>query len=344
MNAIISSGCRSSVFGRRHRIQLIHRQQRFKSTNEDILKKRPYTGKHIRRSTAIDPFAETKLRNPWDKLSTHDNSAVKRPSTPYDKKSLPDSIQPISTGNLRSSGDSIDRLRNAFMQSFSAHRERAQVNSTQQQTPGATLPQNQRTDKSNSESRLDQLLRISKIKSNDKRPRSFRERNHLSDKSPSNALASNFDANVLKKELMKENSLSIAQQKATGVSEDLNKNIILPNRPISVVELSTLTREPKHKVLKTLHDIGERPPRDQSADDYKIDVDVAELIALELGLDPQRQKRTKCYAEDAEKRMLRQGNNESTLDDDVYERYPPRPAVVCICGHVDHGMFYSYIT
>ena len=56
-----------------------------------------------------------------------------------------------------------------------------------------------------------------------------------------------------------------------------------------------------------LRDLGERPPRGPHWDNYKIVVvDAAELVALELGLDPIREKRGKCSMEAAESRMRRQ--------------------------------------
>ena len=138
---------------------------------------------------------------------------------------------------------------------------------------------------------------------------------------------------------MRENSLSKNQNKYTEAAASLNKKLILPNRPISIMQLSSITRESKEKILEVLNDIGERPSHNEAEDDYKVEVDIAELVALELGFDPEREKRRKCSAEDAEKRMLRQGSDASTFDEDAYENLPPRPAVVCICGHVDHGMF-----
>jgi hypothetical protein len=317
-------------------------QYRCNSTGEENLKKISNADRRQTKTLGNDKSGLGKVKSPWEKLDRSE-SFMKRPNHPNRRAISQDIPQKSSDTSVYDSAGNIDRLRNAFMQSFSAHRERGQANALQKQEQ----QDQQRTsssDKSNTESRLDQLLRLSKMKSNDRRMNSFRDRNNFNNqnrdsRSPRKAIPSTSDANILQQELMKENSLSKNQHKQTEAAESLDKKLILPNRPISIMQLSSITRESKEKILEVLNDIGERPSRNQAEEDYKVEVDIAELVALELGFDPEREKRRKCSAEDAEKRMLRQGSDATTFDEDAYENLPPRPAVVCICGHVDHGMF-----
>jgi len=144
------------------------------------------------------------------------------------------------------------------------------------------------------------------------------------------------------------------QNWAASLGEDTNDQnnvnfsksqpIILPNHDISLMEASLLFREKAISLRNLLISLGELPGMDSTTEeDIMCSPDLLELMALELGLSAERSDRPAMERSDQERLLQRRAANEeshataATMHHRPYESLPPRPPVVCIMGHVDHG-------
>lgn len=103
-----------------------------------------------------------------------------------------------------------------------------------------------------------------------------------------------------------------------GSSEKFSREVIIPE-VITVQELANRMAERAVDVIKALMKVGTMVTASQS-----IDADTAEVIASEFGHRPKRVSES-----DVEDQLMQ--------DDDAPDSLLPRPPVVTIMGHVDHG-------
>ena len=114
-------------------------------------------------------------------------------------------------------------------------------------------------------------------------------------------------------------------EKVNNKDERSVKSIQISQTGVSIKDLASKLSMKVKQLQQRLNDLGENISNHD--EEYLIDVDVAELAALDMGINVTREK----SAEEKDAEMLAKVKRDEATD------AVPRAPVVCIMGHVDHG-------